>query len=187
MANTFNQKKNNGLIEPRINHESKGVTEVRLIYKEHKDSVSERDFNKVVPWREAIRLANEKGLDLIEINGKTKPIIVKLEDYSKYLYELKKQLKQKKKKTTALKEIQLSVNISLHDLEIKAKKAKEFLEDGDKVKVVLTMKGRELTRRESSKKSFYQFLTIMIDSGIASFDSAPRDEEKKCYVILKKK
>ena len=49
------------------------------------------------------------------------------------------------------------------------------------------MKGRELTRRESSKKSFYQFLTIMIDSGIASFDSAPRDEEKKCYVILKKK
>lgn len=186
MANTFNQKKNNGLIEPRINHEIKGVTEVRLIYKEHKDSVSERDFNKVVPWREAIRLANEKGLDLIEINGKTKPIIVKLEDYSKYLYELKKQLKQKKK-TTALKEIQLSVNISLHDLEIKAKKAKEFLEDGDKVKVVLTMKGRELTRRESSKKSFYQFLTIMIDSGIASFDSAPRDEEKKCYVILKKK
>ena len=149
--------------------------------------MSERDFNKVVPWREAIRLANEKGLDLIEINGKTKPIIVKLEDYSKYLYELKKQLKQKKKKTTALKEIQLSVNISLHDLEIKAKKAKEFLEDGDKVKVVLTMKGRELTRRESSKKSFYQFLTIMIDSGIASFDSAPRDEEKKCYVILKKK
>ena len=186
-GNTFNQKKNNGLIEPRINHEIKGVTEVRLIYKEHKDSVSERDFNKVVPWREAIRLANEKGLDLIEINGKTKPIIVKLEDYSKYLYELKKQLKQKKKKTTALKEIQLSVNISLHDLEIKAKKAKEFLEDGDKVKVVLTMKGRELTRRESSKKSFYQFLTIMIDSGIASFDSAPRDEEKKCYVILKKK
>ena len=98
MANTFNQKKNNGLIEPRINHEIKGVTEVRLIYKEHKDSVSENDFNKIVPWREAIRLANEKSLDLIEINGKTNPIIVKLEDYSKYLYELKKQLKQKKKK-----------------------------------------------------------------------------------------
>ena len=166
MANTFN-KKNNSIIEPRINHEIKGVTEVRLIYKEHKDSVSENDFNKVVPWREAIRLANEKGLDLIEINGKTNPIIVKLEDYSKYLYELKKQLKQKNKKTTTLKEIQLSVNISLHDLEIKAKKAKEFLED--------------------SKKSFYQFLKIMMDSGIASFDCAPRDEEKKCYVIFKKK
>ena len=106
---------------------------------------------------------------------------------AKYLYELKKQLKQKNKKTTTLKEIQLSVNISLHDLEIKAKKAKEFLENGDKVKVVLTMKGRELTRREESKKSFYQFLEIMMDSGIASFESAPRDEEKKCYVIFKKK
>ena len=186
MTNTFN-KNNNSIIEPRINHEIKGVTEVRLIYKEHKDGVSENDFNKVVPWREAIRLANEKGLDLIEINGKTNPIIVKLEDYSKYLYELKKQLKQKNKKTTTLKEIQLSVNISLHDLEIKAKKAKDFLKDGDKVKVVLTMKGRELTRREESKKSFYQFLEMMLDSGIAAFDSAPRDEEKKCYVIFKKK
>ena len=98
MTNTFN-KKNNSIIEPRINHEIKGVTEVRLIYKEHKDGVSENDFNKVVPWREAIRLANEKNLDLIEINGKTNPIIVKLEDYSKYLYELKKQLKQKNKKS----------------------------------------------------------------------------------------
>ena len=186
MANTFN-KKNNSIIEPRINNEIKGVTEVRLIYKEHKDSVSENDFNKVVPWREAIRLANEKNLDLIEINGKTNPIIVNLEDYSKYLYELKKQLKQKNKKTTTLKEIQLSVNISLHDLEIKAKKAKDFLKNGDKVKVVLTMKGRELTRRENSKKSFYQFLEIMLDSGIAALDSAPRDEEKKCYVTLKKK
>ena len=86
-----------------------------------------------------------------------------------------------------MKEIQLSVNISLHDLEIKAKKAKDFLKDGDKVKVVLTMKGRELTRREESKKSFYQFLEMMLDSGIAAFDSAPRDEEKKCYVIFKKK
>lgn len=173
-------------IKPRINHEIKGVTEVRLIYKEHKDCVSENDFNKIVSWKEAIRLANEKNLDLIEINSKTTPIIVKLEDYSKYLYELKKQLKHKNKKTT-LKEIQLSVNISLHDLEIKAKKAKGFLEDGDKVKVVLTMKGRELSRREDSKKSFYQFLNIMLDSGVAAFDCAPRDEEKKCYVIFKKK
>ena len=150
MANTFS-KKNNSVIEPRINHEIKGVTEVRLIYKEHKDSVSENDFNKVMPWREAIRLANEKGLDLIEINGKTTPIIVKLEDYSKYLYELKKQLKQKNKKTTTLKEIQKTKNITLHDIKIKIKKAKEFLEEGNKVKVVLTMKGREFTRCEEFK------------------------------------
>ena len=186
MANTFS-KKNNSVIEPRINHEIKGVTEVRLIYKEHKDSVSENDFNKVMPWREAIRLANEKGLDLIEINGKTNPIIVKLEDYSKYLYELKKQLKQRKKNTTTLKEIQLSANISVHDLNIKANKAKDFIENGDKVKVVLNLKGRELSRREESKRTFYQFISIMLDSGLVSFDSAPRDEERKSIVIFKKK
>lgn len=177
----------NSFVEPRINYEIKGHSEVRLIYKEHKDSVSENDFNKVVSWGEAVRLSKEKKLDLIEINPKSEPIIVKLEDYSKYLYDLKKQMKHNKKKSAVLKEIQLSVNISMHDLEIKVNKAKEFIENGDKVKVVLTLKGRELLRKEESKKSFYQFIEFMIDSGKASFECPPRDEEKKCYVIFKKK
>ena len=179
--------KNTSMIEPRINYEIVGHKEVRLIYKEFKDKASENDFNKVVSWSDAIKLSKEKGLDLIEINPKTNPIIVKLEDYSKYLYDLKKQLKHSNKKTTTCKEIQLSANISLHDLQIKANKAKEFINDGDKVKVVLTLKGRELLRREESKKSFLQFIEIMLDSGLASFDSIPRDEDKKSIVIFKKK
>lgn len=179
--------KNNKIPQPRINGEIVGHNEVRLIYKERKDTVSENDFNKIVSWREAVKLSQETGLDLIEINPKTSPIIVKLEDYSKYLYELKKQLKQKNKNTTTLKEIQLSANISMHDLQIKANKAKEFISDGDKVKVVLSLKGRELLRREESKKTFYQFIEIMLDSGLVSFDSIPRDEEKKSIVIFKKK
>ena len=100
---------------------------------------------------------------------------------------MKKQLKQRKKNTTTLKEIQLSANISVHDLNIKANKAKDFIENGDKVKVVLNLKGRELSRREESKKSFYQFISVMLDSGLVSFDSVPRDEEKKSIVIFKKK
>ena len=180
-------KNKKDLVEPRINYEITGQKEVRLIYKEHKDSVSENDFNKVVSWGEAVALSKKMGLDLIEINSKATPIIVKLEDYSKYLYELKKAAKQRNKKTISLKEIQLTANISLHDLEIKVKKAKEFIEDGDKVKVVLTLKGRELLRREESKKNFYIFIEKMIDSGIASFDCAPRDEDKKSYVIFKKR
>jgi translation initiation factor IF-3 len=175
------------IVEPRINYEIKGQSEVRLIYKENKDSVSENDFNKVVSWKEAVSLAHKKNLDLIEINSKSVPIIVRLDNYSKYLYDLKKQLKQKNKKTNTLKEIQLTVNISLHDLEIKVKKAKNFLEEGDKVKVVLNIRGRELTRREESKKMFYKFIEMMIDSGIASFDTIPQDEEKKSFVIFKKK
>lgn len=178
---------NNSFKEPRINREITGYNEVRLIYKEYRDRQSENDFNKVVKWSEAVSLSKEKGLDLIEINSKINPPIIKLEDYSKYLYELKKQLKQRKKNTTTLKEIQLSANISVHDLNIKANKAKDFIENGDKVKVVLNLKGRELSRREESKRTFYQFISIMLDSGLASFDSAPRDEERKSIVIFKKK
>ena len=151
-------KNNDSLKEPRINKEIVGHSEVRLIYKEHKDCISENDFNKVVSWKEAVEISQKTGLDLIEINSKTEPIIVKLEDYSKYLYNLKKQLKQKNKNTNVLKEIQISANISMHDLEIKTNKAKEFIENGDKVKVVLNLKGRELLRREESKKSFLQFM-----------------------------
>ena len=178
---------NNSFKEPRINREITGYNEVCLIYKEYRDGQSENDFNKVVKWGEAVSLAKDKGLDLIEINPNTNPPIIKLEDYSKYLYELKKQLKQRKKNTTTLKEIQLSANISIHDLNIKANKVKDFIENGNKVKVVLNLKGRELSRREESKKSFYQFISIMLDSGLVSFDSVPRDEEKKSIVIFKKK
>ena len=181
----FNNK--NGIITPRINDEIKGHDEVRLIYKEHRDFVSDNDFNKIVSWQDAVKISKEKELDLIEINTNASPIIVKLEDYSKYMYEQKKVLKMKNKKTSSLKELQLSVNISMHDLEIKLNKAKTFIESGDKVKVVLIMKGRELSRREESKKSFYQFIDKMLGSGIATIESAPRDEEKKSYVIFKKK
>lgn len=180
-------KKNSSINEPRINREIVGHKEVRLIYKEHKDCVSENDFNKVVSWDEAVRLSQKMGLDLIEINQNSTPAIIKLEDYSKYLYELKKMLKKKNKTTTTLKEIQLSANISLHDLEIKLNKAKQFITDGDKVKVVLTLKGRELVRREESKKPFLLFIDKLLDSGLVSFESAPRDEEKKSIVIFKKK
>lgn len=181
------KKQKDGIVEPKINFEIKGHTEVRLIYREHKNEVSDNDFNKVVSWHEAVRLSKEKGLDLIEINPKATPAVVKLGDYSKYLYELKKQSKNNRKKTVTCKEIQLTANISKHDLEIKANKAKEFLENGDKVKVVLTLKGRELLRREESKKSFLMFIEMMLDSGIASFENVPRDEEKKSIVVFKKK
>lgn len=175
------------IIEPRINHEIKGHTEVRLIYKEKRNESSENDFNKVVSWGKAVSLSKEKQLDLIEINPNTTPIIVRLDDYSKFLYELKKQAKQKNKKTSTLKEIQLKGNISSNDLSIKVRKALEFIEKGDKVKVVLTLKGRELSRREDFKKPFYQFINEMIDSGKVSFETTPQDDERRTLVILKKK
>lgn len=181
MAKNF-QKKNN--FNVRANEEI-NYDEARVIYKEHNDSVSENDFNKVMKVYIAKKIAEEKGLDLIEINGKATPPILKIYDYTKYIWELKQSEKKKKKNVADTKEIQLSVNISSHDMETKAKHTKEFIAKGEKVRVVLTMRGRELGRREESSKSFYEFLGMMGED--IAYDCAPRDEGNKLITILKKK
>lgn len=175
--------KKNDVNEPKINDEIFGYENVRLIYKHKVNENSDEDINRVMSLKEAKQLSQEKELDLIEINGKIKPPIIRLANYSKYMYELKKQ--QKQKAPPSLKEVQLSTNISNHDLEIKANKAREFIKDGHKVKVVLTMRGRELSRKEESKKCIYEFITLLEDVSIP--ESMPKDENNKSIVILKKK
>lgn len=177
-------KKNDKFIEPRINDEIRGYDTVRVIYKKKNSEHSDEDFNKVTSLADARKIAERMELDLVEINRNTNPSIVRICDYSKYLFDLKKSMKQKKK-TNVVKEIQLSVNITEHDLRIKSKKAAEFIKDGDKVKVVLTMKGRELSRRDISKKPIYVFVDML--SEVAVPESMPRDEGNKCIVILKRK
>ena len=177
-------KKNDRLIEPRINDEIRGYENVRLVYKKRNGEHSDEDFNKITTLSDARRIAERMELDLVEINGKVNPAILRICDYSKYLFDLKKNMKQKKK-PNVVKEIQLSVNISDHDLAIKSKKAEEFIKEGHKVKVVLTMKGRELSRRDISKKPIYVFADML--SEVAVPESNPRDEGNKCIVILKRK
>ena len=177
-------KKNDKFIEPRINDEIRGYDSVRVIYKKRNGEHSDEDFTKVTTLNDARRIAERMELDLVEINKNVNPVILRICDYSKYLFDLKKSMKQKKQ-TNVVKEIQLSVNITEHDLGIKAKKAAEFIKDGDKVKVVLTMKGRELSRRDISKKQIYVFVDML--SEIAVPESLPRDEGNKCVVILKRK
>jgi translation initiation factor IF-3 len=176
-----NKNKKEEIKEPRINDEIRGNYDVRVIFT-NEDGETE---NKVMPLWKAKNLAGHLELDLIEINPNATPPVCKISDYSKYLYELKKQAKAKKQNRTEVKEISLSVGISMHDLEIKAKKAKEFIEKGDKVKVSLLMKRRELERRELSKKSILEFIVLMND--VATPESLPKDEGNKCIVILKKK
>lgn len=173
--------KNNGIVEPRINDELRGNYDVRAIYGDPNDG----GFNKVMPLGEAKKAAERLGLDIVEINAKASPPIMRIVNYSKYLYELKKNLKNKKRNSVETKEIQLTVNISDHDLEVKAKKAAEFIKNGDKVRVVLRMRGRELTRREASKMSLFQFVNLLSD--VAIVENLPKDEGNKCIVYLKKK
>ena len=178
-------KKNKNFDEPRINEELKNLETVRLVYKEHSNSQSDNDFVEVCSIRKAFDYSKEYGLDLIEINSHAIPPVVRLYDYSKYLFEMKKSNKEKKKKTSTCKEIQLTTNISLHDLEIKVSKAKEFIADGNKVKVVLKMRGRELGRREQSKSCFYTFEKMMNE--VAVLEAQPKDEGNKVIMIFKKR
>lgn len=98
--------------------------------------------NEIVPTEMAIRQAEEAGLDLVIVSDKSDPPVVRIQDYKKLEYE-KKKAKQKQTRTSELKEIQLKVNISDHDLETKISAIKRFLERGDKVKLSVRLKGRE--------------------------------------------
>lgn len=141
--------------------------------------------SRVLPLNEAKKIAYAMGLDLIEINPNGSTPIVKVASYDKMLYELKKAAKKNKQHTKPLKEVQLSVNIASHDLETKANQAKKFIENGSKVKVVLTMRGRELARRDENKKSIFEFITLLDE--VAVPESMPKDEGNKTIVILKKR
>lgn len=178
----FLKKKNNFNI--RVN-EDITYEEARVIYKKNDKLADENDFNKIMKVKDAKSFAESKGLDVIEVNPKANPPILKIYDYTKYIWELKQIEKKKKKNVVDTKEIQLSTNISKHDMETKAKHAQEFISKGEKVRVVLIMKGRELSRRDISSKSFYEFLSMFGEEVL--YESAPRDEGNKIIAVLKKK
>lgn len=175
----------NGKFNYRINEEIRGYDNVRLIYKEHSSETSENDFNKLVTLSEARKISDEKSLDLIEINLSATPPILRLCDYSKFLWEQKKKEKARGKNTTVLKEIQLKANIADNDLETKARAALKFLESGFKVKIVLTLRGRELSRKDYSKEVFYRFLELVGDNAV--YELKPKDEGNKTITIIRKK
>ena len=161
----------------RVNDEIRGYNELRI--------VGEGIESKITTMAEARKIAESMELDLIEINPTSNPPVVKIASYEKLMYELKKAAKKNKQSAKPLKEIQLSVNITEHDLQTKANNAKKFIENGSKVKVTLTMKGRELTRREDSKRSILEFIVMLED--VAVPEAQPRDDGNKTIVILKKK
>lgn len=173
----FSSKTKQPKFDYRINSEITNVAECRIIG-ENVESV-------ILPFNEALKLAEGMEMDLIEINPTTNPPIMRIAPYDKFLYQQKKKAKANKQQPQMLKEIQLRVNIAENDLKTKARKAEEFIKSGDKVKVVLTMKGRELTRREENKKPILEFITMLDE--VAQAECMPKDEGNKTIVILKPK
>jgi translation initiation factor IF-3 len=126
----------------RINEQIR-VREVRLI-----DENGEQ--KGIVPTLEALKMAREQSLDLVEVAPTANPPACKILDYGKYRFEMEKKLREskKKQKLQELKEIRMQPKIDDHDLDFKSKHVKEFLADGDKVKVTIRFRGRELAHTE---------------------------------------
>jgi len=143
----------------------------------------------IVSSKEANDLAASKNLDLVEIAPNANPPVCKIVDYGKYRYEMARKEKETKKKqhTVSLKTIRImSVNIDNHDMEIKSKKAREFLEEGNKVKVFLQYRGREIAHKDMGMvllKTFYSFV-----EDIAKMDKEIEQEGiRRISMILTKK
>lgn len=136
----------------------------------------------------AIKLAEDQGLDLVEISNGGNPPVCKVVDYQKYLYEQKKKEKEnsKKQKTQKMKEIQLTPNTDDHDFNFKVRHAERFIkEDGDKVKLVVLFKGREITFTEKGQLILLKFADRL--SEFATPEKMPNLEGRKMIMILKPK
>ena len=141
----------------------------------------------VMSSREAQKLADEAGLDLVKIAPTAKPPVCKIVDYGKYRYEQARKEKEarKKQKTIEIKEIRLSPNIDTNDLNTKINAAKKFLTKGDKVKVTLRFRGREMTHINYSKQILDSFFEKVED--IAVVDKPPKMEGRSMVMFLSKK
>jgi translation initiation factor IF-3 len=138
----------------------------------------------IMSSKKALEIAAEKKLDLVKIAPKAKPPVCKIMDYGKYKYEQAKKEKEakKKQKTITLKEVRLSLKIEDHDLNTKARNAIKFLENGDKVKVSLRFKGRELGHTELGVEVLNKFYSIVEEVGV--MEKKPKMEGRSMVMFL---
>ena len=161
---------------PRINEEIR-VREVHLIT--HDGS------NKgTVPIAAALAAAQEVGLDLVEISPNASPPIVKILDYGKYKYQEQKKAAEarKKQKTVEIKEIKMRPNIDTHDYEVKMKSVRRFFEEGDKVKITLRFRGREMAHQDIGAKLLERVKNEMAD--VSKVESEPMLEGRQMIMVM---
>ncbi|MBQ0000804.1 MAG: translation initiation factor IF-3 [Clostridiales bacterium] len=128
----------------------------------------EGDQLGIMSAKDAMLKAQEAGLDLVKIAPQAKPPVCKIIDYGKYRYELARKEKdaKKKQKTIEIKEVRLSPNIDTNDLNTKANAARKFLTHGDRVKVTLRFRGREMAHMQSSKHVLDDFAELLADCAV---------------------
>lgn len=138
----------------------------------------------IMSSREALKLAEEAGLDLVKIAPTAKPPVCKIVDYGKYRYELARKEKdaKRKQKVIEVKEIRMSPNIDTNDLNTKVGAARKFLEKGNRVKVTLRFRGREMAHMSASKHILDDFAQMLSD--IAVVEKMPKVEGRSMIMFL---
>ena len=138
----------------------------------------------VTPTQDAITLAREAGLDLVEISPNTSPPICKILDYGKFKYQAQKKAAEarKKQKTVEVKEIKLRPGIDKHDYQVKMRSMRRFFEEGDKVKVTLRFRGREMAHQELGYKLLQRVREDM--ANLAKVEAEPMSEGRQIVMIL---
>ena len=154
--------------------------EIRLIG-EHGEQLG------IMSSRDALKLAKEADLDLVKVAPQAKPPVCKIIDYGKYRYEMLRKEKEakKKQKTIEVKEVRLSPNIDVNDLNTKISAARKFLTKGNKVKVTLRFRGREMAHMQASRHILDDFAKQLED--IAQVDKAPKVEGRSMTMFLTEK
>lgn len=131
-----------------------------------------------MPLEQALSLAQSKNLDLVEITSNTNPVVTRICDYGKFLYQQEKEERKKrmKERSDEMKHVRLGFNIGKHDMEVKAKQIEEFLEDGLKIQIELILRGREKSHKDLAEKKLKEFLTFINHPYkiIQDIKSAPR-------------
>lgn len=141
----------------------------------------------IMSSREALQMAEDAGVDLVKIAPTAKPPVCKLVDYGKYKYELTRKEKEarKKQRVIEIKEIRLSPNIDTNDLNTKVNAAKKFLSKGDRVKVTLRFRGREMAHMANSKHILDDFAQALSDVSVV--EKAPKVEGRSMTMFLTEK
>ena len=134
---------------------------------------------------DALRKAEEAGLDLVEISPNAAPPVAKIIDWGKYQYQKMKEQQRNKKsaKTSEIKQMRLGLKIGQHDLEIKLRKIREFLANGDKVKIMLVFRGREMAHQEVGRELMDRIIEMLKDEAIV--DSKPQMAGRNLSVMVR--
>ena len=138
----------------------------------------------IMSAREAMNIAEEKGLDLVKISPNAQPPVCKIMDYGKFRFEQSKKQKEAKKNQhiITIKEMRLSTNIDKHDLDVKAKSVSKFLQAGDKVKISLRFRGRQMTHTDLGREVMEEFFSMVKDDAV--MEKGTKMEGRSMFMIL---